>query len=135
MNLGRLDFERASRVTCVVDASLGPVVMDAARSLGVSRLCVESARTVVLRERRFLSSLRGGMRLEDDLVHVYRMLTRGGAEADLMGGIARAAGLHIPGRGTVYCEPVDLYGAEVPRAERRLDRATAWRCAIWATAS
>jgi hypothetical protein len=64
------------------------------------------------------------MQLEDDLVHVYRMLTRGGAEADLMGQIARAAGLHIPGRGTVFGEPVDLYGAELPRTETRLDRAT-----------
>lgn len=124
MNLGRLDFAKAYRVTCVADASLGAAITEAARSLGVADVLVQSARTAVLRERRFLAPLRGGTQLEDDLVNVYRMLTRSGTEAALMGEIVAAAGLHVPGRGTVYGEPVNLYGAEVPEARGRLGRAS-----------
>jgi nitrogen regulatory protein PII len=105
-------FRKASRITCVADPGAGPRVADALRSLGVQAVLVQSARSATLREQRFLAGFRGGTRLEEDLVHVYRVHVPPAAEQRVLRQLAQAADLAAPGRGSILSEPVDYCSAD-----------------------
>ena len=105
------DFQKADKITCIVDRSLSPELASLLRGLDITGVFVQPGRSAVLRERRFALDPRKAVRLEEDPVEVVHFYVPRGQDAPLISYLAAELELAMPGRGSLFSEHVELHGS------------------------
>jgi hypothetical protein len=104
----------AVRLSCEIDRSLSPRLIEILTALGVARVEVQTARTIHLRGGSRLFGLVPSVLLEDDPAEIYRFLVEPGSETAAADAIAEGCGL--PARGSVYVCDCELLEGEAGEA-------------------
>jgi nitrogen regulatory protein PII len=104
---------KISKVTCIVHRDLSSPVTAALADARILHSAVQSGRSVVLRERKRLFGLTSTTVLEDDPVDIYRIYVKPRSSDALLALLGAKADLATPGRGTVYCQDVDIESVPV----------------------
>ena len=99
-----------TRITAVLTRGALGRVQKKLRDCGVRHMHLSAGRAPVLEERKGFSALLnpGGTEMTNDPVDVIRFLVPRTFEEMMIGHVAEAAKLHLPGRGSVYAETVQL---------------------------
>lgn len=101
-----------SRITCVVDSRLVPLVEAALSDLGVPEAFVQRAKQMSLSERRRPIGLGPASDLVESRSEIYRIHVPAEDEAAVARHIAEAADLYLPGRGSLFADDVAIESAE-----------------------
>lgn len=103
-----------SKITCIADAEVAPLVDRVLEDLSIPEVFIQRSRQGALVERTGLFGMRPRTVLEERRSQLYRLYVPRGFEEGVMGRISDFADLTMPGRGSVFCEEVRLFRAEVP---------------------
>lgn len=101
---------RSVLVTAHVYRDLTPRIEKRLGELNVNSYHVQTSRATVLHESSSMFGLIPAIKLDDDPSDIIRINTVPGSEDNLMKTLAEAAELNLPGRGSIFCESVELAG-------------------------
>lgn len=101
-----------SRITCVVDSRLAPLVDAALSDIGLSEAYVQRAKQMSLAERRRPIGLGPAADLVESRSEIFRIHVPTEYEAAVARHIAEAADLYLPGRGSLFADDVSIESAE-----------------------
>lgn len=95
---------RVSKITCIVNHLLSPLVSQQLIKLGVQAVYVESGRNVrkVAGKRSF--GLGDTVRFEDSSAEIFRFTVPRDNSQMVVESLVKAVGLNIPGRGSIYAQ-------------------------------
>ena len=114
----------ASKVVCIVDRRLTSAVEEELRGMGVGGYFAEHAKQVSVQTRRGLFGQRTV--LSEAPSDIIRFHLPRGRETDAMVRVAAAADLFLPGRGSLFAQPVTLFLPGRPPKENLSLELPAW---------
>lgn len=98
------------RLTCIVPRPLGRRIIERLQEGRFRELLVEPGRAGLLVMRRSRLPFLAGPKLDSYEVDMVRCVVRHDDAEAILAAVVVAGGLHEPGRGTVYAEPIEGYG-------------------------
>ncbi len=95
-----------SRITCMIDDNLMPLIDESLRDLSIPEVFIQRAKQIALVDRSTLLGLRSKTISEETRAWVYRFCVPQKYETAIMRRLAETADLYLPGHGSIYAENV-----------------------------
>ncbi|HPO50692.1 MAG TPA: hypothetical protein PLO89_10235, partial [Spirochaetota bacterium] len=104
-----METNKLVKITCKINNNIYLSIIDSLKSIGVTRLHLQPARSIVLREKNSLLGLSiGQSKIEDDQIYSFYFYIPREYEEKVVNYMVEKGKLNIPGRGTVYSERVEI---------------------------
>jgi nitrogen regulatory protein PII len=103
-----METTRANLITCMVYKTIAPNIALALKSMGIPEYHVAAARAIVLKEKAGFMGIGAGIALDEDPSEIFSFYVPSGSEEAAINSLIAAGELSKPGRGSVYCEEVDV---------------------------
>lgn len=99
---------KASLITCTVYRPVSDQVLDTMQRIGVTDYHRQSSRAVVLKRKSGFLGIGAGIGLEEELADRFMFLVPVADGEAALRALAASCDLHIPGRGTVFWENIEI---------------------------
>jgi nitrogen regulatory protein PII len=103
-----MEKKKVIKITCSVYRAFSPLITEGLRQLGVRSNQIQSGRSIVLVEKPGLLGLTSQSMLEEDPSDVFTVYVDPKCEETVLQTLIDKAQLHIPGRGTIFSEEMEL---------------------------
>ena len=113
--------ERLSKISCVADAQVSPLVIAALKDLALPEIFIQRCKQVTLENRARFLGFGSGTAMAQDRAELFRFFVPRRFESGVMRRVAEAADLYLPGRGSIFAQDASVYrGDSVHYDEDRL---------------
>jgi hypothetical protein len=115
--------ESMSKISCVADAQVSPLVAEALEDLALPELFIQRCKQVTMENRTRFLGFGSTTAMAQDRAELFRFYVPKRHEAGVMRRVAEAADLYLPGRGSIFAEDASVYrGDSVEFDEGRLQK-------------
>lgn len=101
--------ESMSKISCVADAQVSPLVVEALEDLALPELFIQRCKQVTLENRPRFLGFGSRTDMAQDRAELFRFYVPKRHEAGVLRRVSEAADLYLPGRGSIFAEDASVY--------------------------
>jgi nitrogen regulatory protein PII len=101
-----MEIKNICKFTCEVYKDVSPLVKAGLKELGIEGYNLQSARSIVLREKKRFLGVSNQTVFEEDPLDIFKFHVPVSQEENVFNHLVNKAQLAIPGRGSIYCEEI-----------------------------